>query len=160
MEIQLSNLPKSLKNTLVVLLIALAFGYLSGLDLLEQTTDFKSKGIEENVLGNEIDEFADELHFKMSKRQLHAIIHSHVITLGLLFVLLSIMLFFTSYSQGMKSFLMIEPMISLIITFGGLWLLWNGVLWMKYIIMFSGILMHLSFVLIIFLLLKELLYKK
>ena len=118
MEIQLSNLPKSLKNTLVVLLIALAFGYLSGLDLLEQTTDFKSKGIEENVLGNEIDEFADELHFKMSKRQLHAIIHSHVITLGLLFVLLSIMLFFTSYSQGMKSFLMIEPMISLIITFG------------------------------------------
>ena len=160
MEIQLSNLPKSLKNTLVVLLIALAFGYLSGLDLLEQTTDFKSKGIEENVLGNEIDEFADELHFKMSKRQLHTIIHSHVITLGLLFVLLSIMLFFTSYSQGMKSFLMIEPMISLIITFGGLWLLWNGVLWMKYIIMFSGILMHLSFVLIIFLLLKELLYKK
>ena len=54
---------------------------------------------------------------------------------------------------------MIEPMISLITTFGGLWLLWNGVLWMKYIIMVSGILMHLSFVLIVFLLLKELLYK-
>ena len=160
MEIQLSNLPKSLKKTLVVFLTALAFGYLSGLDLLKQTTDFKSKGIEENVLGNEIDEYADELHFKMSERQLHAIIHSHVITLGLLFFLLSLMLFFTSYSQGIKSFLMIEPMISLLTTFGGLLLLWNGVLWMKYIIMFSGILMHLSFVLIVFLLLKELLYKK
>ena len=159
MDVQLHNLPKSLKNTLGVFLIAISFGYLSGLDLLKHTTDFNPKGIEENVLGNEMDEYAEELQFKMSERQLNGIIHSHVITLGVLFILLSVMIFFTSYSQGMKSFLMIEPMISLITTFGGLWLLWNGVLWMKYIIMVSGILMHLSFVLIVFLLLKELLYK-
>ena len=160
MDIQLSNLPKSLKNTLVVFLIALSFGYLSGLDLLKHTTDFKTKGIEENVLGNEIDEYAEELHFKMSERQLHAIIHSHVITLGLLFVLLSFMLFFTSYNQRLKAFLMIEPMISLITTFGGLWLLWKGMIWMKYIIMLSGVLMHLSFIFIVILLLKELLFNK
>ena len=160
MNVQLHNLPKSLKNTLVVFLIALAFGYLSGVDLLKHTTDFKSKGVEENVLGNEVDEYAEELHFKMSERELHGIIHSHVITLGMLFAILSVMLFFTSYSQGIKSFLMIEPMVSLITTFGGLWLLWKGVVWMKYIIMLSGILMHLSFVLIVFLLLKELLFKK
>ena len=58
----------------------------------------------------------------------------------------------------MKSFLMIEPMISLITTFGGLWLLWNGVLDEIHYNVFR-ILMHLSFVLIVFLLLKELLYK-
>lgn len=160
MDVQLRNLPKSLKNTLGVFLIAISFGYLSGLDLLKHTTDFNPKGIEENVLGNEVDEYADELHFKMSERQLHAIIHSHVITLGLLFVLLSFIFFFSSYSKLVKSFLMIEPMISLITTFGGLWLLWNGIVWMKYIIMFSGILMHLSFILIVILLLKDLLFKK
>lgn len=141
-------------------LFVLAFGYLSGVDLLKHTTDFKSKGVEQNVLGNEVDEYADELHFKMSERELHGIIHSHVITLGVLFVMLSFMFFFTSYSEGLKSFLMIEPLVSLITTFGGLWLLWSGVVWMKYIIMLSGILMHLSFVILVVLLLRELLFKK
>lgn len=160
MDIRLHTLPKMLKNTLTVFLLALAFGYLSGVDLLKHTTDFKSKGVEQNVLGNEVDEYADELHFKMSERELHGIIHSHVITLGILFVALSFMFFFTSYSQGLKSFLMIEPLISLITTFGGLWLLWSGVVWMKYVIMISGILMHFSFVLLVVLLLRELLFKK
>ena len=160
MNVQLHNLPKSLKNTLVVFLIALAFGYFSGVDILKHTTDFNSKGVEENVLGNEMDENAEQLHFKMSERELHGIIHSHVITLGMLFVMLSVMLFFTSYNLGIKSFLMIEPMVSLITTFGGLWLLWKGTIWIKYIVMLSGILMHLSFMLIVFLLLKELLFKK
>lgn len=160
MDIRLYTLPKMLKNTLVVFLLTLAFGYLSGVDLLKHTTDFKSKGLEKNVLGNEMDEYADELHFKMSERELHGIIHSHVITLGVLFVMLSLMLYFTSYSQGLKSFLMIEPLVSLIATFGGLWLLWAGVVWMKYIIMVSGTLMHLSFVLIVLLLLRELMFKK
>lgn len=160
MNVQLHNLPKSLKNSLVVFLIALAFGYFSGVDILKHTTDFNSKGVEENVLGNEMDENAEQLHFKMSERELHGIIHSHVITLGMLFVMLSVMLFFTSYNLGIKSFLMIEPMVSLITTFGGLWLLWKGTIWIKYIVMLSGILMHLSFMLIVFLLLKELLFKK
>ena len=160
MNVQLHNLPKSLKNTLVVFLIALAFGYFSGVDILKHTTDFNSKGVEENVLGNEMDENAEQLHFKMSERELHGIIHSHVITLGMLFVMLSVLLFFTSYNLGIKSFLMIEPMVSLITTFGGLWLLWKGTIWIKYIVMLSGILMHLSFMLIVFLLLKELLFKK
>lgn len=160
MNVQLHNLPKSLKNTLVVFLIALAFGYFSGVDILKHTTDFNSKGVEENVLGNEMDENAEQLYFKMSERELHGIIHSHVITLGMLFVMLSVMLFFTSYNLGIKSFLMIEPMVSLITTFGGLWLLWKGTIWIKYIVMLSGILMHLSFMLIVFLLLKELLFKK
>ena len=42
-----------------------------------------------------MDEYAEELQFKMSERQLNGIIHSHVITLGVLFVLLSVMIFFT-----------------------------------------------------------------
>ena len=81
MDVQLHNLPKSLKNTLGVFLIVISFGYLSGLDLLKHTTDFNPKGIEENVLGNEMDEYAEELQFKMSERQLNGIIHSHLITL-------------------------------------------------------------------------------
>lgn len=74
--------------------------------------------------------------------------------------MLSIIMYFSSYNEGIKYFLMLEPMVSLVVTFGGLWLLWSGAHWMKYVIMISGILMHLSLVAIILLLLKDLLLHK
>ena len=160
MNLKLHTLPKLVKRTLVVFLLTLAFGYFSGLDLLKHTTDFKAEGVEKNILGTEADEYAEELYFKMSEPELHTIIHSHVITLGVVFVFLSFMIFISSYPPALKSFLMIEPMISLVTTFGGLWLLWNGIFWVKYLIMISGILMHLSFLLMILLLLKDLIIKK
>jgi hypothetical protein len=55
---------------------------------------------------------------------------------------------------------MIEPTLSLIVTFGGLWMMWHGITWVKYLIMISGILMHLSIVCIVLVLLKELLLTK
>ncbi|MBL6658406.1 MAG: hypothetical protein ISR00_02670 [Flavobacteriales bacterium] len=160
MDFKLHQLPKSLRFSLSVFLLALAFGYFSGLDMLKHTTDFKAEGIQENVLGNEFDEQADELHFKMSERELHGIIHSHVITLSLLFVVLSLMVYFTTLPAFFKSVLMIEPTLSLIVTFGGLWMMWHGITWVKYVIMVSGILMHLSIVCMVLVLLKNLLLTK
>lgn len=160
MDIRLHLLPKSLRLSLSVFILALSFGYFSGLDMLKHTTDFKAEGIQENVLGNEFDEEADELHFKMSERELHGIIHSHVITLSILFVVLSLLIFFTTLPPFFKSFLMIEPTVSLVVTFGGLWMMWHGFTWVKYLIMASGILMHLSIVCIVLVLLKNLLFTK
>lgn len=160
MNFQLHTLPKLLKSCLIAFLIALSFGYFSGIDLLKHTTDFKSKGIENNVLGNELDESAETLHFKMSERELHGIIHSHVVSLSVLFLILGVLIYFTSLPTSLRAFLMLEPMLSLLATFGGLWLLWSGVVWLKYLIMISGVLMHLSFVVLILCLLRELLLKK
>ena len=160
MNIQLYKLPKLLKISLSIFLISLSFGYISGIDLLKHTTDFNLKGIEENIIGNEFDESAEELKFNMSEREIAGIIHSHVISLAILFLILSLLIFFSSYSNGIKTFFMIEPTISLILTFGGMWLLWAGISWFKYVIMISGILMHLSFVIIIILLLKDLIITK
>jgi len=53
---------------------------------------------------------------------------------------------------------MIEPNVSLVVTFG-LWLLWLGHTWVKYVIMISGILMHLSLILLAVTLLWQLLLK-
>jgi hypothetical protein len=41
---------------------------------------------------------------------------------------------------------MIEPFLSIILTFGGIYLLWSGIAWFKYVIIFSGILMTFSFI--------------
>lgn len=160
MNIQLYKLPKLLKISLSIFLISLSFGYISGIDLLKHTTDFNLKGIEENIIGNEFDESAEEFKFNMSEREIAGIIHSHVISLAILFLILSLLIFFSSYSNGIKTFFMIEPTISLFLTFGGIWMLWAGISWFKYVIMISGILMHLSFVIIIILLLKDLIITK
>lgn len=160
MNFQLSNLPSLLKVSLSIFLFALAFGYFSSFDLLKQTTDLNSKGVEENVLGNEMDAEAKELKFKMSERELHGIIHTHVITLSIVFIFLQILLYFSSASLFLKTFLMIEPILSIITTFGGLWLLWLGYSWVKYLIMISGTLMHLSLALILIILLYDLLFKR
>lgn len=160
MDFKLHQLPKSLRISLSVFLLTLSFGYFSGLDLLKHTTDYKAEGIQENVLGNKFDEEAEELHFKMSERELQGIIHSHVITISMLFALLSFMVYFTSLPLYFKSLLMIEPNVSLVVTFGGLWLMWLGHTWIKYVIMISGILMHLSMIMLIVTLLWQLLIKK
>lgn len=160
MTFKLYQLPKPLRLSLSFFLIALSFGYFSGLDMLKQTTDFNSAGIEQNILGNEFDEAAEELHFKMSERELHAIIHSHVISISMILLVLSSFLYFSSWSSRFKLFLMVEPFISLVVTFGGLWLLWLGFTWLKYVIMVSGILMHLSIILMIVIALKELVIGK
>ena len=41
---------------------------------------------------------------------------------------------------------MIEPFVSIVFTFGGIYLLWSGITWFKYIIILSGTLMTFSFV--------------
>ena len=160
MTFKLYQLPKPLRLSLSFFLIALSFGYFSGLDMLKQTTDFNSAGIEQNILGNEFDEATEELHFKMSERELHAIIHSHVISISMILLVLSSLLYFSSWSSRFKLFLMVEPFISLVVTFGGLWLLWLGFTWVKYVIMVSGILMHLSIILMIVIAFKELVLGK
>ena len=84
MKIKLYQLSKPLRLSIIFFLLALSFGYFSGLNLLNQTTNFNPSGIEQNVLGSEFDENANELFFKMSERELHGIIHSHVISISII----------------------------------------------------------------------------
>ena len=55
---------------------------------------------------------------------------------------------------------MIEPFVSVLLTFGGLYLLWTGMLWMKYVVAFSGVLMTLTFTVSVGIILVQLFTKK
>jgi len=157
-EIYLSKISKKHKLFLSVFLFVLSVGYISGLDLLNFSTNFSIEGIERNILGEK--EHLDTLYFKMPKAQLNTIIHSHLIGLSIVFLILSLLLNMTHANDLLKKFLTIEPMISLLTTFGGMWFLWHEFYFMKYIIFASGILMHLSFVFIILLIYFELIFFK
>ena len=145
-DITLENLTGLWRNLLIAFVITLSFGYATGMYYLTLTSGLQTQSIEENYLGNEADEAALEMKFKKPEKEVVSIIHSHVISFSLIFLAIGGLLLLTSYPPRLKSILVIEPFISIILTFGGIWLMWQGVAWMKYVIIISGTFMNLAYV--------------
>lgn len=152
--------PKELKKLIFVFIIVLSIGFYGGLSFVNNTTSMQPAGVESNYLGNENDEEADVMKFKKSEREILTIVHNHILSMSVIFFLLSLILATTSINKKLRYFLMIEPFLSVLLTFGGIYFLWSGIVWFKYIIIFSGILMTLSFVTATFLILYQLLFTK
>ena len=139
------TLPKELKLLIGVFIIILSIGFYSGLLFVEDTTDMEVIGIEEQYLGNENDEDAEIMKFKKSKKEMLTLLHNHILSMSVIFFLTGLIISITKLPTKLKKFLMIEPFFSVLLTFGGLYLLWDGLTWMKYIVMISGMLMTLTF---------------
>jgi hypothetical protein len=138
--------PKEIKSLIFVFIIVLSVGFYGGLSFVNNTTSMDSSEIESHYLGNENDEAAEVMKFKKSEGEILTIVHNHILSLSVIFFLLSLILATTSINKKFKYFLMIEPFLSVILTFGGIYLLWSGIAWFKYVVIFSGILMTFSFV--------------
>ncbi|TNJ44565.1 hypothetical protein KFZ70_00865 [Tamlana fucoidanivorans] len=141
----LFTFPKEIKLLIGVFLVVLSIGFFTGLLFVEETSSANPNGIEEQYLGNEDDENAAVMRFKKSDQEMLTLVHNHILSMSIIFFLLALIVSTTKLQKKIKLFLMIEPFISVVLTFGGLYLLWSGMLWMKYIVMFSGLLMTLSF---------------
>jgi len=145
--------PKELKLLIATFIVVLSIGFFTGLLFVDETSSATPNGIEEQYLGNEFDEHAEVMKFKKSDQEMLTLVHNHILSMSIIFFLLGLILSTTQMNKKLKLFLMIEPFVSVILTFGGLYLLWKGLTWMTYVVMFSGILMTLSYslsVLIIF----------
>ena len=138
-------LPKEIKLLIGAFIIVLSIGFYTGMLFVDETSSVKPNGIEEQYLGNESDEEAMVMKFKKSKKEMLTLVHNHILSMSIIFFLVGVILSITKLSEKLKLFLIVEPFVSVLITFGGLYFLWNGVLWMKYIVMLSGVLMTLSF---------------
>lgn len=140
------SLPVYVKQFLVAFVIVLSIGYFTGLQFVRQTESDHPAGIEENYLGNEDIDDAAVMKFKKGEREMLTIIHTHILSISFIFVLLGGLVAITSLPRKLKAFLMIEPFVSIILTFGGIYLMWAGMLWMKWVVMISGTLMTLVFI--------------
>lgn len=140
------SLPVYVKQFLVAFVIVLSIGYFTGLQFVRQTESDHPAGIEENYLGNEDIDDAAVMKFKKGEREMLTIIHTHILSISFIFVLLGGLVAITSLPRKLKAFLMIEPFVSIVLTFGGIYLMWAGVLWMKWVVMISGTLMTLVFI--------------
>ena len=154
------TLPREIKLLIGVFIMVLSIGFYSGLLFVSETSSANPNGIEEQYLGNEDDEDATIMRFKKSEKEMLSIVHSHILSMSIIFFLVGIILSITKLNKKAKLFLMIEPFFSIILTFGGLYFLWKGILWMTYIVMFSGTLMTLTFTLSVVIILYQLFQKQ
>jgi hypothetical protein len=151
----LRKLPKEIKLLFSAFIITLNIGFFTGLNFVNETTNFQSRGIENNYLGNEEDEEAEVMQFKKSKKEILTLVHTHILSLSVIFLLLGGILSLTSINQKWKTFLICEPFFSLVFTFGGIYFLWSGVVWFKYIVMLSGLAMTATIILSSAIILRE-----
>ncbi|QOD61219.1 hypothetical protein H9I45_01870 [Polaribacter haliotis] len=152
--------PREIKLLIIAFICTLSIGFYSGISFVRSTTNANPNGIEQRYLGNEDDENATEMMFKKSEGEIMTTVHSHILSLSAIFFLVAFILSTTSINIKLKLFLMIEPFFSLVFTFGGIYLLWKDIHFMKYVIMASGFLMTATYSVSIFIILKQAISKK
>ncbi len=152
--------PKELKLLIGAFVIVLSIGFFTGLMFVGETSSIKPNGIEEQYLGNEADEDATVMKFKKSEKEMLTLVHNHILSMSIIFFLLGLIVCVTELGKKLKLILIVEPFVSVILTFGGLYFLWKGVLWMKYIVMLSGTLMTVCFAFAVAVILVQLCAKK
>jgi uncharacterized membrane protein SirB2 len=153
------RLPKEVKLLIGAFLVVLSVGYFTGLTFVNDTTENHPQGIQENYLGNEEDLEAEVMKFKKPEREMLTIIHTHILSMSVIFFLLGGLVSITKSNKNLKKALMIEPLLSVLLTFGGIYLMWTGLYWMRYVVVVSGILMTTSFVISVLLVFSQLFRK-
>jgi hypothetical protein len=141
----IQTFPKYVKLFIASFVVVLSIGYSTGLLFVRQTQSVSPDGIEQNYLGNEDIENVKVMKFEKGAREMLTIIHTHILSMSFIFFFLGGLLTMTSIPKRWKAFLMIEPFFSILITFGGIYFMWMGVIWLKYIVMLSGVLMTLAY---------------
>ena len=154
------TLPNYVKQFIAAFVIVLSIGYYTGLQFVRQTESDHPSGMVENYLGNEdLDEVA-VMKFKKGEYEMLTLLHSHILSISFIFFFLGGLIAITSLPRKLKAFLMIEPFVSIVFTFGGIYLLWKGILWMKWVVMISGILMTAVYIVGALVVLFQLLKRK
>ena len=159
LEGRLPMLPREIRIFIAVFVIVLSIGFYTGLLFVVQTDSLTPAGVEENYLGNEDLDDADIMKFQKSPREMLTIIHTHILSMSFIFFLLGILVWGTSLSTIWKKILTIEPFVSVILTFGGIYFMWLGWSAFKYLVILSGIAMTLTFVVASSIVLYQLLKK-
>ncbi len=141
----LLTFPKEIKIFIACFVAVLSIGFFTGLLFVSETDSTTPAGMEENYLGNEEDEESEIMKFKKSEREMLTIIHTHMLSMSMIFFLLGGLVWISRASRKLKLLLTIEPFFSVILTFGGIYLVWSGIGWMKYVVIFSGVLMTATY---------------
>ncbi len=165
MNSYLYQLNSNFKRLLIIYLITVSCGLLVGVIYLSRNTNFSVNGTIEHFNGSvqNIETEGVSIPDKYPKpvSELLMTTHNHILGLGFIIFSISLVFYFTSVFEGYwKNFLMIEPLISVLITFGSIW----GIRFIHpgfvYLTILSAIFMYSSLFIMIVVSLFELIFKK
>ena len=142
---KLGNLPYQIKKMLSLYLVVLMIGTTLGLVYLYHHTGLTNEGTKTHYAGEESDdEFSS--NEGISYGELLMTTHNHILSFSMIYLVLGVIFNFNTIITGkIKMFLMIEPFVSILLTFGGIWCVKYIHSSFGYIIILSGILMYLCF---------------
>ena len=101
-------------------LVVLSIGFFTGIRFVSETDSTSPEGLVEHYNGNEQDEDVMVMKFKKSAQEMLTIVHTHILSMSMLFFLTGFLLAQTSIHQRLKLFFIIEPFISILLTFGAI----------------------------------------
>ena len=119
---KLKDLDRTAKFFLASFLITMQLGILIGIGYIYFTTSLNPEGTVEHYNGSEVidDEIPEEFPKSLESMILNT--HAHVNSFAIISLLIGTIFYFNSIIVNkMKLFLLIEPFISIIITFSSMW---------------------------------------
>lgn len=156
MTFRLSNADLTLKLFISTFLLVLTMGYAIGLFFVEHQTSFSDEGVQEQFLGNENSEAAQELRYAKSANEMFVFMHNHILSMSLIFLALGGIFLFTSCPGRLKRFLLIEPFVAIVTTFGGIALVRYVSNQWSWLVIISGVLLFASYILIVSIIMRDL----
>ena len=150
------DLPKEINQVLYYSVIVLTIGMILGIYFIKLNSGTKPKTIIEHYNGNESADNFDEIKVAKPLIQLVLTIHNHIITFTFIFTFIALIFYFVEgLNKRYKSFLMLEPFFSIIVTFSSMFFIRYIDQSFVYLMIFSSALMYLSYFLIVFHILKS-----
>lgn len=125
MQIKLYSLDRTLRHFLAAFVFLLMIATLTGLAFLYQTTQFNKTGVTERYNGSKI-EVGDGLeipeNYPKPLQELLLNTHNHLFGFAFIFLSLGFIFYFNSVISGTwKYILMVDPFVSALLTFSGIW---------------------------------------
>ena len=144
---KLYEFPNKLKLLCFLTVFNITVGVGVGLYYVGYTTQYSSIGTSEHFAGSKVsDDFDIPDKYPKPISELLNTTHTHVISMTFIFLIIGGIFYFNSIITGsMKIILIVEPFISIMATFGGIWLIRFIHSGFSYLVILSGILMYLSF---------------
>ena len=119
MTFRLRDADPTTRLFLTAFIAVLTAGYAVGLLFVDHTTSIRPEGIAEQFLGSPPE--AAEIRYEKSPNEMFVFLHNHLVGFSLIFFALgAVFLFSSTVSPGVKRFLLVEPMVAIVTTFGGI----------------------------------------
>lgn len=155
---RLRNADAGVRGFLVAFLVMITIGYAIGILFVDHTSGGTREGLAEQFRGSGESAGGGELRYEKGPDEMYIFLHNHILSLSLIFFAVGGIFSFSSIAKGgVKAFLMIEPLVAIGTTFGGIWLMRFVSPAFSTLVVVSGVTMLLCYATMIVLLLVELL---